>query len=200
MHSAIFLDRDGVICQNRSDHVKSWAEFRFLPGALEAVARLSRLTQPIVVVTNQAVINRGMVVRATVEDIHARMVRAIERAGGRVDRVMYCPHRPDEACDCRKPQPGLLHAAARDLGLDLSQSYLVGDAMTDMQAGRAAGCQCYLTLTGRGWKQLFRCLRDGERAFRVVSNLGAAADSIVRHSTSRYVLPHRAQALRRSEW
>jgi len=180
MRRAIFIDRDGVICRNRNDHVKSWEEFVFLPGAREALARLADLNLPIVVITNQAIINRRMVPAEVVDDIHARMVRAIKAAGGRVDQVMYCPHRPDEHCACRKPQPGMLLMAARELGLDLSQSYLVGDAETDMRVGRAVGCRRYMVLTGRGRQQLIRCWLHGERGFTVTPNLGVAANAILR--------------------
>jgi len=183
MRRAIFIDRDGVICRNRNDHVKSWEEFVFLPGAREALARLADLNLPIVVITNQAIINRRMVPAEVVDDIHARMVRAIKAAGGRVDQVMYCPHRPDEHCACRKPQPGMLLMAARELGLDLSQSYLVGDAETDMRVGRAVGCRRYMVLTGRGRQQLIRCWLHGERGFTVTPNLGAAANAILRRES-----------------
>jgi len=180
MHRAVFVDRDGVICRNRNDHVKRWEEFVFLPGVLEAMARLARLDLYIVVITNQAIINRRMAPVEAVEDIHARMVRDIEAAGGRVDRVMYCPHRPDERCACRKPQPGLLLKAKVELELDLSRSYLVGDAKTDMQAARAVGCRRYLVLTGRGRRQLIHCWLRGEHGFKVVPDLGAAVSGIVR--------------------
>ena len=183
MRRAIFIDRDGVICRNRNDHVKSWEEFVFLPGAREALARLADLNLPIVVITNQAIINRRMVPAEVVDDIHARMVRAIKAAGGRVDQVMYCPHRPDEHCACRKPQPGMLLMAARELGLDLSQSYLVGDAETDMRVGRAVGCRRYMVLTGRGRQQLIRCWLHGERGFTVTPNLGVAANAILRRES-----------------
>jgi D-glycero-D-manno-heptose 1,7-bisphosphate phosphatase len=180
MRRAVFVDRDGVICRNRNDHVKSWEEFVFLPGAVEAMVWLTRLDLPIVVITNQAIINRGIVSEDVVEDINHRMVLAIEAAGGRVDKVMYCPHRPDEHCACRKPQPGMLLDAARDLGLDLSHSYLVGDAETDMQAGQAVGCHCYMVLTGRGPRQLVPALIRGRLNFVVKWNLGAAVDAILR--------------------
>jgi len=189
MHRAIFIDRDGVICRNRDDHVKSWEEFTFLPGVFEALARLARLDLYIIIITNQAIINRHIVPTEVVEDIHARMVRAIEAAGGRVDRVMYCPHRPEEQCPCRKPQPGLLLMAAEELGLDLSRSYLIGDAETDMQAGRAAGCRRYLVLTGRGRRQLIRCWLHGERGFTVVPNLGAAVSAILHSENGARRLP-----------
>ena len=180
MHRAVFIDRDGTICRNRNNHVRSWEEFVFLPDALEALAQLARSDFYIIVITNQAIINRHMVSAEVVEDIHARMVQAIETAGGRVDRVMYCPHRPDEHCTCRKPQPGLLLKAAEELGLDLAHSYIIGDAESDMQAGRAAGCQRYLVLTGRGRQQLIDCWLHGEQGFRVKSNLGAAVNAILR--------------------
>ncbi len=180
MRRAVFIDRDGVICRNRDDYVKSWEEFVFFPGALEALARLARLDLYIVVITNQSAINRGIVPAEVVQDINARMVRAIEAAGGRVDRVIYCPHRPDEHCNCRKPQPGMLLATANDLGVDLSQSHLVGDAETDIQAARAVGCRSFLVLTGRGRRHLIRCLIHGKLDFAVKLNLGAAANAILR--------------------
>ncbi len=156
---AIFLDRDGVICENRPDHVKSWSEFQFLPGVLSALHRLAQAPLAIVVVTNQAIIRRGIVPASVVEEIHERMAWHVCRAGGRLDAVYYCPHRPDEGCFCRKPQPGLLFQAAWDLGLELGRSYLIGDALTDIEAARAAGCQPLLVRTGRGAAQAEQVLR-----------------------------------------
>jgi D-glycero-D-manno-heptose 1,7-bisphosphate phosphatase len=175
---AVFLDRDGVICRNRPDHVKRWGEFAFLPQALEALARLAALDMPIVVITNQAAINRGMVSVETVEDIHRRMVTAIEATGGRIDGVYHCPHRPDEGCGCRKPQPGLLQQAAAELGVELRGSYLVGDAWTDIQAGLAVGCTPFLVMTGRGPGQALQALREGSGRFRIVRDLLAVVTVI----------------------
>lgn len=180
MPRAIFIDRDGVICRNRKDHVKSWEEFVFLPGVLDALAWLNRSDLLIIVITNQAVINRGIIPVEVVEDIHSRMLHAVQAAGGRIDRIFYCPHRPDEGCACRKPQPGLLFQAAREMGIDLSQSYLIGDAYSDMVAGRLAGCHRYLVLTGRGRQELIRCWRAGERGFRVALILNMAVRAILR--------------------
>ncbi len=180
---AVFIDRDGVICRNRDDYVKSWDEFVFLPGVLEGLAKLARTDLYIVIVTNQSAINRGIVPAETVEDINARMVLAIEEAGGRIDRVMYCPHRPDERCACRKPQAGMLLMAAKDLGLDLAHSYLIGDAESDMQAGWAVGCHRYLVLTGRGRRQLLRRLIRGKLDFVVKWDLKAAVNVILRQES-----------------
>jgi D-glycero-D-manno-heptose 1,7-bisphosphate phosphatase len=176
---AVFLDRDGVICRNRPDHVKNWNEFVFLAGAREGLARLAALDIPIVVVTNQAAINRGMVSAETVDEIHRRMVDGIEAAGGRIDRVYFCPHRPDEGCGCRKPQPGMLKQAAADLGIELKGSYLVGDARTDIQAGLAVDCIPFLVLTGRGLRQAPQALLEGLGRLRVVRDLSVAVTSIL---------------------
>ena len=189
MHRAVFIDRDGVICRNRTDHVKSWEEFTFLPGALAALAELSQANLRIVIVTNQAIINRRIRPESVVQEIHTRMVQAIERAGGRVDRVMYCPHRPEEDCGCRKPMPGLLLTAAEELSFDPSQSYLIGDAETDILAGQAAGCRCYLVLTGRGQQQLANCRRHGQTGFRVMPDLGAAVREIVSLESNGHLAP-----------
>jgi D-glycero-D-manno-heptose 1,7-bisphosphate phosphatase len=149
-NGAIFLDRDGVINENSLTHVKSWDEFHFIPGAIESIAELTKLGLPIFVVTNQAAINRGMMSVETLHDIHARMQQAIEAAGGKITHIYHCPHDNDEACDCRKPSPGMLVQAAADYGIDLSCSYFIGDAWTDIAAGVAVGARSILLMTGRG--------------------------------------------------
>src|SRR5690348_1812229 len=103
----IFLDRDGVINRNRArgDYVKSWEEFQFLPGALGAIARLTQAGFRLLVVTNQACVGKGIVPWATLQEIHARMMQEIARAGGRIDAVLCCPHAAQAGCDCRKPAP-----------------------------------------------------------------------------------------------
>jgi D-glycero-D-manno-heptose 1,7-bisphosphate phosphatase len=176
---AIFLDRDGVINENRRDHVKEWSEFRFLPGAIEAVARLSRAGIAVFVITNQAIVNRGLVSRHTVDAINARMAGEIARRGGRIEAIAYCPHRPDEECACRKPRPGLLLELARRYRLDLSRAVMVGDALTDIDAGLAAGCQAILVLTGRGSEELARARTAGRNGFRVAADLNGVADLVL---------------------
>jgi D-glycero-D-manno-heptose 1,7-bisphosphate phosphatase len=177
---AIFLDRDGVICENRSDHVKSWAKFKFLPDAKDSLAALSRLGLPIIVVTNQAAIGRGLVTANVVEDIHERMQAELASHGGRIDRVIYCPHRPEDACRCRKPEPGMLVQVAQEMGIDLAQSYLVGDASTDVIAGNRVGCRTFLVLTGRGFQQLLPTLGLVGNNFTLVRNLMDATSHILK--------------------
>lgn len=167
----VFLDRDGVICYNRIDHVKSWAEFRFLPGALDALRALAEGGCRVVVVTNQAMISRGQLTVAELDEIHCRMLGAVAAAGGRIDLVLYCPHRPDEDCACRKPRPGLLWQAARAYPIDWDQAYLVGDHWTDVQAGLNAGCRTALVLTGRGLRAAFATETRKQRGYLVSRSL-----------------------------
>jgi D-glycero-D-manno-heptose 1,7-bisphosphate phosphatase len=176
---AIFLDRDGVICGNRSDYIKSWDEFIFLARAREGLARLAALDMPIVVVTNQSAINRNLLSVETLTEIHRHMVTEIKVAGGRIDRIYYCPHRPDEGCRCRKPRPGMLKRAAADLGIELKGSYMIGDAWTDVQAGLSVGCTSFLVLTGRGLRQAPQALQEGAGLFRVGRELPEAVTTIL---------------------
>lgn len=147
---AVFLDRDGVINENRAEYVRSWEQVRFLDGSLDALRALATTPLRTVIVSNQSGIGRGVMTAAQVEDINARLVAAIRAAGGRIDGVYVCPHRPDEECNCRKPRPGLLLQAAADLGLSPRRSYFVGDHRTDLYAAWAAGAQAVLVRTGLG--------------------------------------------------
>lgn len=183
MRSAVFLDRDGVINENREDYVKRWEEFAFLPGVMEALRKLARTDFAIIVITNQSAIGRGFVSKEEVEAINRRMVKEIEARGGRIDAVLFCPHRPDDGCACRKPLPGLLLQAAEGLHLSLGSSYLVGDALSDLEAGMAVGCQSILVLTGKGRENL-PLLAEGYEGCIVVSDLMEAVDWILHRASS----------------
>src|SRR5258705_377491 len=150
MRPTIFLDRDGVIIENREAYVRTWQDVEFIPGALAALAQAALSDYAIVLVTNQAGIGKGLIPAEVAESINQRIRAEIERAGGRLDGIYVCPHLVADDCACRKPRPGMLLQAARELDLDLSQSWMVGDALTDMQAGAAAGVRTLLVLTGRG--------------------------------------------------
>lgn len=175
---AIFLDRDGVINVNRSDYVKSWDEFVFLPRTFEALRRIAPSDFVIVVTTNQAAIARGLTTDAIVREINARMIAAVRTAGGRIDAVYFCAHHPDEKCACRKPEPGMFHFAARDFDLDLTRSILVGDAWTDISAAHTIGAQAILVLTGRGHDQYAKMLKDNISGYNVVDDLLSAVEWI----------------------
>lgn len=178
MKGAVFLDRDGVINVNRPDHVKSWQELVFLPGIFEPLRLLARNHRAVVIVSNQSCVGHGLVDTDGVEAINRAMEVEIRRQGGRIDAVFFCPHRPDEGCDCRKPQPGLLLRAARELDIDLTRSYLVGDAVTDVEAALAVGCSPILVLTGRGVGQLGLLRQRGYSDVPVVRDLAEAVTLI----------------------
>ena len=177
LRPAVFLDRDGVIIENRADYVKSLVDVQFIPGALEALARLARRDLLIVIVTNQSAVGRGLLARETADAINAHVLERIVAAGGRVNGLYVCPHRPEEGCACRKPAPGMLLEAARDLGIDLSASVMIGDALTDVQAARAAGVRPALVLTGLGREQ---ALSPGAADHVLVAaDLAAAVDRLI---------------------
>lgn len=178
-HPAVFLDRDGVINENRVDYVKSWSDFVWIPGALGALRELAVLDWPIVVVTNHSYINRVLITSQEADVINTRMCAEVASQGGRIDAVYVCPHRPDERCACRKPEPGLLYQAAHDLGLNLQRSFLIGDSVSDMQAGFRVGCRLSMVLTGRGRSQLSH-LGDLESVVHISQDLGDAVRWIKR--------------------
>ena len=177
--STIFLDRDGVINENRSDYVKSWSEFCFLPESKEAIAMLTDAGHRIVVCTNQAGIARGNVSREAVEEIHRCMVAEIAMAGGRIERVYYCPHSKDESCFCRKPRPGMLLQARDDLGIDMRDTFFVGDSISDIHAALAAGARPVLVLTGLGREHLREYCHEVDGSFNIAVNLKHMAEIII---------------------
>jgi len=155
MKSAIFLDRDGVIIENREDYVRCWEDVFTYPQALKALQVLSRSNLQLFIVTNQSAIGRGIISYAEAQTINLRLLELINSAGGRIDDVFICPHAPSDLCHCRKPMPGLILSAAHKHQIDLQKSFLIGDALTDLKAGQSAGIhQISLVLTGRGKSQI----------------------------------------------
>lgn len=151
MHTVklVILGRDGVLNVYREDHVKAPEEWLPVPGALEAVARLNHAGWHAVVATNQAGIGRGMIDMASINAVHAHMNRLLMAQGGRIDAVFFCPHTPEEGCDCRKPLPGMMLDIGRRYGSALAEVPMVGDTLRDLQAAAAAGCAPHLVRTGR---------------------------------------------------
>ncbi len=176
----VFLDRDGVINMNRPDHVMRWSDFVFLPGTLDALRRLHEAGWLVIVITNQAIVNRRLVPASVVESIHEQMVNVVEASGGKIHGVYYCPHDHHEACGCRKPEPGLLRYAAEQFDIAFEQSYLVGDALTDIAAGQAVGCECILVQTGRGSQQLMGGWTRQVGRFHILPDLAASVDWMLR--------------------
>lgn len=149
----VFLDRDGVINENRADYVKSPSEWMPIPGAVSAMAALYRAGHRLIVITNQSGIGRGYYGAEAVERIHEVMAAAFKAAGMESVPVYYCPHHPEDKCGCRKPETGMIERARADLGLS-NGGWMVGDADTDMELGRRSGLETILVLSGRGQDQL----------------------------------------------
>lgn len=146
----IVLDRDGVINHESDAYIKSPAEWRPIPGSLEAIARLHQAGWKVMVATNQSGVARGLFDEKTLAAIHATMHCAVQKAGGFLDEVAVCPHGPADGCVCRKPRPGLLHRIARGWRVDLKGLPCVGDSRRDLEAAASVGAQPILVLTGRG--------------------------------------------------
>jgi len=176
---AVFLDRDGVIIENRPDYVKSWDEVSLLPGSLNSLRRLAGSLYKIVIVSNQSAVGRGILSIERVREINQRVILEIETSSGRVDASYICPHHPDEKCNCRKPAPGMLNQAKEDLNIDFSRSYLIGDAATDIQAAQSVGVQGILVLTGRGENQLPEMIKAGMGDFQIAPDLNSAVEMIL---------------------
>ena len=160
----VILDRDGVINADSPDYIKSASEWLPLPGSVEAIARLTAAGYQVFVATNQAGIARGKLSLSALESIHQRMLNEVSAAGGSIVDIQYCPHHPDDQCQCRKPQPGMLLTLAARHDLDLREGYFVGDSAKDLEAAAAADCQGVLVLTGNG-KETLRSFPDHQATF-----------------------------------
>lgn len=179
MFPAIFLDRDGVLIENRADYIREWSHVKVIPGAIEALSHPALAGYRIVIVTNQSAVGRGLLSLETAGAINARFLDLIRARGGRLDALFMCHHAPADECPCRKPKPGLLLRAAQELGLDLSRSWMIGDAWSDVLAGQAARVrQAVLLRTGRGMEQLAAPRPAGLRDHLVLDDLAAAFDAL----------------------
>jgi D-glycero-D-manno-heptose 1,7-bisphosphate phosphatase len=178
--TAVLLDRDGVINRNRSDYVKSWQEFEFLPGALDALRALAERQVRVVVVSNQSAVGRGIIARRELDRINGQMLAMVSAHGGRIDGVLCCPHAPGAACACRKPRPGLLLEALSRFRLDPGHSYMVGDAMSDLDAARSAGIHFVMVLSGQTMSRVSRSAFWGYPLVHVTRDLKNAVDWILR--------------------
>lgn len=179
----VILGRDGILNEYREGHVTAPEEWHPVPGALEAVARINHAGWHTVVATNQSGIGRGMIDMSAVNAVHAHMNRLLQAQGARIDAVFFCPHTPEDGCDCRKPKPGLLLDIGRRYAVDLSHVPVVGDTVRDLIAAQAAGCEPHLVLSGRagalGADQVAALLAQVPGA-RAHDSLDAFADFLLR--------------------
>jgi D-glycero-D-manno-heptose 1,7-bisphosphate phosphatase len=144
------LDRDGVINFDSEHYIKSPAEWRPIPGSIEAIARLNQNGYRVAVATNQSGIGRGLFDMATLNAINDKMMEMVFRAGGRLDALFFCPHTAAEECSCRKPRTGMLEEIAARFHTDLKGVPAIGDSLKDLQAAEAVLAQPILVLTGKG--------------------------------------------------
>ncbi|HJS19475.1 MAG TPA: HAD family hydrolase [Anaerolineales bacterium] len=180
MFRAVFLDRDGVLIENRSDYVRDWSHVTILPLVTEALSLLHKDGIKIIIVTNQSAVGRGLVTLETVREINDCLIKTLKENGGWIDAVYMCHHAPQDHCTCRKPLPGLLLQAARELSLDLRSSWIVGDAWSDVLAGQSAGLQgTIMVRTGRGSSQLVSSRPIDVQPFLISDDLFNASKTII---------------------
>ena len=174
----VILDRDGVINRDSREFIKSPDEWLPIEGSLEAIGMLSAAGFEVAVASNQSGVGRKLIDRPVLEAIHRKMRRLAREAGGDIGRIVFCPHHPDDACDCRKPAPGLLLALSRQYGVPLLGVPIIGDSLRDIDAALAVGGRPVLVLTGNG-REAARQLAERGQAIETYADLRAAAAALV---------------------
>jgi len=177
-HRLVILDRDGVINHDSDDYIKSPGEWRPIDGSLDAIARLSGAGYTVAVATNQSGLGRGLFDVAALDAIHDKLQRLVRVAGGDIARIVYCPHRPDAGCDCRKPSPGLLVRLAGHFGVPLDGVPVIGDSVRDIEAARAVSGRPILVMSGNG-RTSASVLADRGESVETFEDLTTAADFLV---------------------
>jgi D-glycero-D-manno-heptose 1,7-bisphosphate phosphatase len=177
----LILDRDGVINQDSDAYIKSVEEWVPIPGSIGAIARLSQAGWTVAVATNQSGIARGYYSLDTLHAMHAELRRQVTEAGGEVGMIVFCPHGPDEGCDCRKPKPGLLRTIAQHYEVSLDEVWFVGDSRSDLAAALSIGARPVLVKTGKGLKTASGDLPPGTLQF---DDLAAVATALINPGTA----------------
>ncbi|MEA3493697.1 MAG: D-glycero-beta-D-manno-heptose 1,7-bisphosphate 7-phosphatase [Candidatus Margulisiibacteriota bacterium] len=183
MNKAVFLDRDGTIIEDVG-YLNSHRDIQFIAGSIEAIKKLNAAGYKVVVITNQAGVARGLITEDMLQTIDKTLHKWILSGGAHLDGVYYCPHHPEhgvypykQECECRKPHSGLIKRAHRELNIDLSQSFMVGDKATDIEAGKRAGTKTILVESGRGKEEKKKMT---EKPDHIAENLAAAVDWLLR--------------------
>jgi len=178
----VILDRDGVINRDSDEFIKSPEEWLPIKGSLEAIARLNQAGYEVVVLTNQSGIGRGLLSADMLVQIHGRMIEHLRQLGGQIQTILFCPHHPDDDCDCRKPRSGMYQELGRRLGINFNGVYSVGDSVRDLQAAQAAGANPVLVKTGNGRKSLKTITQQTELELDdtlVFDNLAGFVDALL---------------------
>ena len=182
MVKLVILDRDGVINKDSDAFVKSADEWIPIEGSIAAIARLSKAGFTVVVATNQSGVGRGLFQVSDLEAMHKKMHTMVKAAGGEIKTVVYCPHHPDDNCDCRKPKAGLITQIEQQLNISAKGAITIGDSLRDLQAGLKKGCIPVLVKTGKGQKTLQTIISEQQPVFHnlaVYNNLADAANAII---------------------
>lgn len=175
----IVLDRDGVINEDSDEYIKSADEWIAIPGSMEAIARLNRGGYRVVVATNQSGISRGLFDLETLSVMHKKMHSLASEAGAHIEGIFFCPHGPDDKCNCRKPKPGLFQEIQARTGFDLTGVPCVGDSLRDLQAGASVGCSTFLVKTGKGKRTLEKHKEELPKGTLVFDDLMSVAEHLV---------------------
>ena len=180
MRYTVFLDRDGVINVDSSDYIKRESEFHFIDKSPEAIAMLTKASFDVIVITNQSAIARKLTTVKELEKIFNKMRSGVEDAGGKIKDIFYCPHLPDEGCNCRKPNPGLIFQAKEKYDIDLHSSCMIGDSVKDIECAKKAGCNLsILVKTGNGKKAENLLAAEGVMPDFVAPNLFTAVQGLI---------------------
>jgi D-glycero-D-manno-heptose 1,7-bisphosphate phosphatase len=177
----VILDRDGVINHDSDEFVKSPSEWLPIDGSIEAIAELSNAGFTVAVATNQSGIGRKLLDMPTLKAIHKKMRQAVTDAGGDLGRIVFCPHHPDDNCDCRKPSPGMFRKLARQYGAPINGVPMVGDSERDIVAAKAVSGRPILVLTGNG-QRTAAVLAEKDEAVETYADLQAAAKQLIANS------------------
>jgi len=176
---AVFLDRDGVLNEDRDDYVKNVAELEVFPYVPQAIRRLNEAGFEVIVISNQQGVAKGLISESDLQAIQSEITRQVCEGGGRIAAFYYCRHLATDGCACRKPKPGLLQLAAKENDIDLGKTFMIGDSERDVLAGQCAGCRTVLVLSGMFTRE------DAERLPRqpehIADNLAAAVDYVIAH-------------------
>ncbi|MFH1593062.1 MAG: HAD-IIIA family hydrolase [Candidatus Omnitrophota bacterium] len=183
MRKVIFIDRDGVINKDpggwtEHNYVTAWEQFIFLPNSINALEKLTRASYDIVLISNQAGVNKGFYTKEELQNIDRKMVQAIEEAGGKIRKAYYCVHQPSDNCNCRKPKTGLFERAEEELNIKAGGNYFIGDGKTDIEAGTKMGLKTIMVLSG---KADLKNMKDWNvKPDYIFDDLLEAADFIIR--------------------
>jgi D-glycero-D-manno-heptose 1,7-bisphosphate phosphatase len=178
----VILDRDGVINEDSAEFIKTIDEWHPIAGSIDAIARLSRHGFTVAVATNQSGLGRGLFTLDDLEAMHQRLSEMVETAGGHIAGIFYCPHTPDDHCDCRKPKSGLIDAIEREFNQSARGAWIIGDSLRDLEAGLSKHCVPVLVLTGKGGatqKKLRGSTDPQWHDLKIFPDLGAAADALI---------------------